>query len=331
MQRVAEDHLAGRRREIDAELERARVGLANAQVAVAGLDVLGQHFEAAHEILAALGERRAQQLRIGGDEVRGRQRGGDLAQIELRLVALVRLEFVGAPDQIVRPARRQHVGLLDEVEVRIVAPLGVGEALVRGVGRGDRRRLLALQALQRRGPEIDELRRQRRLRRERPLGLGHVIFGDPADRSHHLADVVGDRGLDLAALARPQIGGQHLAALLDRLRDVVGERFDVGRRILGARAGRVWRRGPEAPQARPAAAAGVVGLRGAARGSWRDRAGRRAARRIELAPAERARFGFRVACRRSRPPRRAAPCLSRRGGGAAGFRRCGFAASRPPA
>ena len=121
-QLVAEDHLAGGRGEVDAELERARVGLANAQVAVAGLDVLGQHFEAPHEVLAALGERRAHELRIGGDEVRGRQRRRDLAQIELRLVAVVRLEFVGALDQIVRPARRQHVGLLDEIEIRIVAP-----------------------------------------------------------------------------------------------------------------------------------------------------------------------------------------------------------------
>ena len=66
------------------------------------------------------------------------------------------------------------------------------------VGRGDGRGRRALKALQRRGPEIDELRRQRGLRLERPLGLGHVIFGDLADRSDHFADIVGDRGLDLA-------------------------------------------------------------------------------------------------------------------------------------
>ena len=116
---------------------------------------------------------------------------------------------------------------------------GVGEALVAGVGRGDRRRLLALQALQRRSPEVDELLGERGLRRERPLGIGHVIIDHPTDGARHLADLVGDRGLDLAALPRSEIGGQRLAALLDRLRDVVGERLHVEGRLLVARAGRL--------------------------------------------------------------------------------------------
>ena len=199
-----------------------------------GLDVLGQHLEATHEVLAAFCERRAHELRIGRDEVRGRQRRGDLAQVELRLVAIVRLELVGMLDQIVRPARGQDVRLLDEIEIRIVAPRGVGEALVGGLGRGDGLGRLALQPMQRRRPEIDEPGRQRRLRGKRPLGLGHVIFGHPADRPHHLADIVGDRGLDLAALPWSQVGGQRLSAQLDCLSDVVGERLDVGRRKRGA-------------------------------------------------------------------------------------------------
>ena len=102
------------------------------------------------------------------------------------------------------------------------------------VGRGDGLGRLALQPLQRRRPEIDEPGRQRRLRGKRPLGLGHVIFGHPADRPHHLADIVGDRGLDLAALPWSQVGGQRLSAQLDCLSDVVGERLDVGRRNRGA-------------------------------------------------------------------------------------------------
>ena len=183
--------------------------------------------------------RRAQKLRIGGEEVRGRQRGGHLAQVELRLVALVGIEIIGALDQIVRPARRQHIGLLDEVEIRIVAPSGIGEALVGGVGRGDGRRLFALEALQCRTPKIDELRGQRRLRLKGPLRIGHVMFGHPADGTHHFADVVGGRGLDLPALPRAQVSGERLAALLDRERDIAGERLHVGERRLGARG---WRR-----------------------------------------------------------------------------------------
>ncbi len=77
---------------------------------------------------------------------------------------------------------------------------------------------------------------------KRPLRVGHVVFGHPADRAHHLADIVGERGLDLAGLARPQISGQHLAALLDRLRDVVGERLHVGGRIWVARGAATARR-----------------------------------------------------------------------------------------
>ena len=227
---------------------------------MARVDVLGQHLQAPHQVLAALGERRAQKLRIGGEEVRGRERRGDLPQIELRFLAIVRIELVGALDQIVGPARRQHVGLLDEIEIRIVAPRGVGEALVGGVGRGDRRRLFALEALQGRSPEVDELLGQRRLRRERPLGIGHVIFGHAADGAHHLADFIGDRGLDLAALPRRHIGGQRLAALLDRLRDVVCERLHIGGRVLAARAGRL---GAERAGGGAASLAGSGGAAGA--------------------------------------------------------------------
>ena len=90
---VAKDHLAGRRGEIDAELELLRVGLTDAQIAVSRRDILGHHLQPAHEILAAFGERRAQQLGVGGEEVRRRQRARHLTQIELRLVARVRVEI----------------------------------------------------------------------------------------------------------------------------------------------------------------------------------------------------------------------------------------------
>ncbi len=231
---VAEDHLARRRREIDAELETASVRLADAKVAFARLDVFGHHLEAAHEILAALLERHAQELGVGAEEVGRRERGGHLPEIELRLVALVRIHFVGPPDEIVRPARRQHIRLLDEIEVGIVAPLGVRESFVGAVGFGDGLSRRALEALQGRGPQIDELRAQRRLRLERPLGLGHVVFGDVAERADHLADVVGDGRFDLAGFARAHEGRQRPAGELHHAASVVGERFDVRRPTGGA-------------------------------------------------------------------------------------------------
>ena len=68
-QLVLVDHLAGGEREVLADRELRRIGLSDLQIASAGLDVLGQHVHAAHEIFRVLLQRRAHQLRIGQDEV----------------------------------------------------------------------------------------------------------------------------------------------------------------------------------------------------------------------------------------------------------------------
>ena len=205
-----------------------------------GLDVLGHHAHAAHQILAALGERRAQQFGIGGDEVRRRQRARHLAQIELRLVARVRIEVVGALDEIVGPARRQHIGLFEEIEIGIVAPFGIGEALVARLGRGDRRRLFALQPAQRRGPEIRRTGSTAPLcASKRALRVGDVIFGDAAERRDSVGDLAGSAARrPRRRLARLQIGGEHLAAFLDQPRDIARQRFEIGQRRLAGAAGR---------------------------------------------------------------------------------------------
>ncbi len=81
-----------------------------------------------------------------------------------------------------------------------------------------------------------------------------------AERADHFADLVGDRRLDLAGLARPHVGGERLAGVLDRARDVAGKRLDVGHRILDAEAeGAVRRRGRRG---------GRRGGRGFRRGRW---------------------------------------------------------------
>ena len=98
-QLVLEDHLAGRRRHVDADDEIGRVGLADAQRAVAGLDVLRQHLHAAHEIVAVGGQRLAQHFRIGEDEIRRRHRVGDLLDVEFGLLARMRIEAVGVLHQ----------------------------------------------------------------------------------------------------------------------------------------------------------------------------------------------------------------------------------------
>jgi hypothetical protein len=55
-QLIFEDHLAGRDREIAADLEHRGAGLADLEIAAAGGDVLGQHVHAAHEVLGLRGE-----------------------------------------------------------------------------------------------------------------------------------------------------------------------------------------------------------------------------------------------------------------------------------
>ena len=203
------------------------------RLTAAGLDVLGHHMQAAHQILAALGERRAQQFGVGGEEIRGRQRARHLLEIELRLLARMRLEFVRALDEIVGPARRQDIGLLDEIEIGVGAPLRIGEPLVAGLRRGDRRNVLAAEATQGRSPEIDELPGKRGLRLERAFGVGGVIFGDAAERRDDLGDFVPLSSLGLAGLERLQIGREQLAALLDGASDIARKRFDIGQWDLG--------------------------------------------------------------------------------------------------
>ncbi len=137
-QLVFEDHLAGRGREIAADLEMRRVGLPDAQLAAAGLDVLGQHVHAAREVLALRRQRVAQQLRIGEHEVRRRDRVDDLAQVELGLLPGQRIEPLGVLDQAVAELHGQQIGLLEEVEELVRRPFRIGEALVARVGLRDR-------------------------------------------------------------------------------------------------------------------------------------------------------------------------------------------------
>src|ERR1700722_13922382 len=90
--------------------------------------------------------------------------------------------------------------------------------------------------MQRRGPQIDELHRQRGLRLKRLQWVGHVVLAELPERSDHFAAIVRELHLDLARLARLKICGQHLAALLYGLTNVARERFRVGDWKLGSEA-----------------------------------------------------------------------------------------------
>ena len=98
-------------------------------------DVLGQHAHAAHQVLAVRGDGLAEQLRIGEDEVRRRDRVGDLLHVEAGLVLGPLVEPFGVLDEVARPARGHEIGLLQEIEEGVLAPFGILEALVAALGR----------------------------------------------------------------------------------------------------------------------------------------------------------------------------------------------------
>ncbi len=169
-QLVLEDHLARRRRHVDADLEIGRIGLADAQRAASGLDIFRQHFHAANEIVAVRRQRLAQHFRIGQHEVGWRERVGDLLDVELGLLAGMRIEAFGVADQFVRPLRGQQIELQHEIEELVRFPLGVGKSLVARRGHNRRRSVFAGEAAHRRAPQIE-------------VGLGDLRSAGPPTRS----------------------------------------------------------------------------------------------------------------------------------------------------
>jgi hypothetical protein len=59
-----------------------------------------------------------------------------------------------------------------------------------------------------------------------PFGVGQPIFRDLAERARHLGDLLG-LAADAALLARLEVGGHGLAALLDHAGKVLGKLLDI--------------------------------------------------------------------------------------------------------
>ena len=104
-----EHDLAGRDRDVPADLERFLVGLANAQLAFAGFKVLEKIVEAPDQILATGFERCSQDLRICHDEVRRRHGVDELPRIEIDLLRCLLVHPLNLVDGRLHPARGQQV------------------------------------------------------------------------------------------------------------------------------------------------------------------------------------------------------------------------------
>ena len=232
---VAEHHRAGADRDVAADLEARLVRLAHPELAPARLDVLLQHLQAAHEVGAVLREGLPDQLRVRQHEVRGRERAGHLAQVELRLVARRLVEPLGLVHQILGPAHEDEVGLLDEVEIGVLRPIGVGEARVLRLRGRDRRGGVALETDQGGTPERHEGLAELRLRLDALLRVGEPVLGDAAQRPAHLLQLVRTARARLRGLEELRDVAAHR---LDELAGIARQRLEIGhlrRRRVGAR------------------------------------------------------------------------------------------------
>jgi hypothetical protein len=64
-------------------------------------------------------------------------------------------------------------------------------------------------------PQLEIGLAEARLDLDRALRIGQPVFGDVTERLHHVGDLVGRLDLDVAVLARLEVGGERLAAFLD--------------------------------------------------------------------------------------------------------------------
>ena len=233
-QLVLEDHLAGRRRHVDADDEVRRVGLADAQRAVAGLDVFGKHLHAAHEVVAVRGQCLTQHFGIGENEIRRRDRVGDLLDVELGLLARVRIDAFGVLHQFLRPLRGEQIELQHEIEELVRFPLRILETLVARRRLDRRLGRFAGHAARGLAPEVEIGLAHPGLQVFGALRVRQPVFSHLGECLDDLTDFAGRLVFRFPVLARLEIGRERLATRLHRFRDVHGEGFGVeGLRSLG--------------------------------------------------------------------------------------------------
>jgi len=130
-QLVLEHDRAGGDGEVASDLERRFVTLADA----AALCIGDELREPSRQALAVRFERLVERLRVGGRKVRRAHGVDPLPQREARTLLCARLEG-GGFERLRQVARREEIGLLEIVVVRVAAPGDVSEAPVAGLRRG---------------------------------------------------------------------------------------------------------------------------------------------------------------------------------------------------
>jgi hypothetical protein len=139
----------------------------------------------------------------------------------------VRVESLRVAHEIVRPLRGEQIELHHEVEELVRLPFGVGKSLVARRGRDCRHRLLSGKPARCRTPEIEIALGHPGLQVRGTVIVRQPVLGNRGERLDHLGHFGRLIVLQLAALARFQIGRQRLAAALERLGEVHRESFGV--------------------------------------------------------------------------------------------------------
>ena len=168
-----EDDLARGRGDVLADLERIEIGHLDRQPALAAIQILQHVLQAAQQVLAAGLEGQAQHLGIGRQEVRGRHHLDELAGVERKLLLGLVVHAVLLAGDLQEVFRAQQVGLLDEVEQRVVVPGGVLEPAVAAVGDDHRLDLHTQHALGGGLPQAGMVLPEPELRLHQLLRLAH--------------------------------------------------------------------------------------------------------------------------------------------------------------
>ena len=100
----------------------------------------------------------------------------------------MRIDTIGPLDHVLGPARCQQIGLLDEVEILVFAPVGIAKPVVADLWLGHRLGLLAHHALQAGLPKFGIAADQLALRLGKLLGLLQPLLGNLTQNPGRLAD-----------------------------------------------------------------------------------------------------------------------------------------------
>jgi len=226
-QRILEDDLAGRQRDVLAEPEGLHVGLLDLQLAVAALHVFEEVLHAEHQVFAIARERGAQRFRVGQQEVRRREGVGELADVEIRLHARVFVDAFGIVDLLRQPLAGEQIGLFHQVEDDVLFPFRRLEALVGSGGLDDGLGFLAHQAAGRRLHQVDIAVPELELRLDE-FGRAADIVG--RDVEHGLGDAAKIEHRRFGRIAIFALGHQPGGLLPERRRldQVQRQRADIG-------------------------------------------------------------------------------------------------------